>query len=354
MQNIHRITGFCSIAVCAAGVGLAQSAPTISGSVEASYNYNLTIPSDSMNNRFHSYDAHTKTFLLNNAHVDMSGSDTATGVGYDVQTDLGTDAALDASSNGNVFDLEQAYLTYTFGPAKAWGIKAGKYATYEGIEVIPGGANPEITRGFLFGMAEPFTHTGLEVSYSSSMWDFHLGVVNGWDQMTDVNVVPTGLVKLGLNFGNPLALTISGLMGPERATGQGGDLSHVKMSYDITGISHAINMVDLNFQGNYGVEQKEGFNGDDATWWGVGVQPLVHVNSMFGVGLRYELYSQDNGVNTLYLQNVTLAPTFWLTKTLTARAEYRIDFGSKDVFIDSNNNATGNQMEVAGDLIANF
>lgn len=341
--------------------------PNLAGFVELSYNRNLSIDPESTNvNAFHSYDFLANTYLLNNAHLALSGMDSGTGLGYAVEMDIGQDGALNSTFDFRLvppltpsfFSLQEAYGTYAFGPGKAWGLKAGKYATYEGIEVVEGGANPTVTRGFLFGLAEPVTQTGLEINYTASIWDLHLGAVNGWDVMFDNNWMPTFLGKLGLNLGNPLALTVSTLIGPE----QNNNVDNMRMSFDATAVNKSLPMTDLWLQVNYGMEDNVtvGTVTDDATWYGVGVQPLVHINDMFAVGLRYEYFSDPEGARTatgvedLALQNVTVAPTCWLTKNLMTRAEFRMDFANEDVFVDTDNEPSGSQIEVAADLIASF
>jgi hypothetical protein len=375
MHNQSKSAFLGAVVMSLAGAIAVQAAPSISGYVDASYNANLGTPSANTTNFFHAYDGTAKTFNLNSAHLALSGSDSASGLGYLVSSDMGSDAALNEpfAATGLV-DVQEAYLTYGFGPGKAWGLKAGKYVTYEGIEVIAAGSNPTFSRGFLYTLAEPVSHTGAEVSYAAGKVDVHVGLVNGWDQITDLNNLPTLVAKVGLNMGDPLALTLSTLIGTETA---GGNTANMRMSYDLTGVTHAIKMVDLNFQGNIGMEPKASNlpSGGDATWFGFGVQPLVHVSDMFGIGLRYEYFDDLDGARTvagagagahqgvipaalgvtpLVLQNVTLAPTFWLTKSLTARAEYRIDFADKNVFVNGNGNTSGVQMEVGGDLIASF
>jgi hypothetical protein len=357
----ERIMALGVLAIAGLAVGV-KAQPSISGSVELGYNYNLTINSDSSANLGHSYDAHSKTFTLNNAHLVVAGSDSASGLGYDVEVDAGSDAVVNSGltwgANSGIIDLQEAYATYAFGPGKVWGIKGGKFATYEGIEVIEGGANPTITRGFLYSWAEPATHTGLEVSYNGGMWDLHLGAINGWDVIPDNNVMMSYLAKFGLNLGNPLALTVSTIIGPEKA----GNADDMRMSFDVTGVTKAIPMTDLWFQGNYGMEDKGSAvtPGDDASWFGFTVQPLVHLNSWFGLGLRYEMLNDADGNRTgiaikdFSVQNFSLVPTFWLTKNLTARAEFRMDMASDKVYADSDDKPPDSQMEVAADLIAAF
>jgi hypothetical protein len=348
------------MAMCILATCTAYGAPGIRGFVDAGYNYNLTIPVDSTMNRGHSYDARSKTFTLNSAHMELMGSDSATGIGYDIQVDAGTDAIVNKSIGlgaGDGFDIQEAYLTYAFGPERAWGLKAGKFATHEGIEVIESGSNPTITRGFLFGLAECYTHTGIEVSYADKIWNAGLGLVNGWDQAVDVNTTPTFLGMFGLNLGDPLTLMVSTLIGPEAAAPTGNS-KHLRMSFDATGINKSSKMVDLNFQVNYGQEARALGDSADASWFGVGLQPLIHINDMFGIGARYEYFHDAQGVRSgfngkLDLQNISIAPTFWVNKYLTARLEYRVDIASEKVYGDAAN-PKNNQMEAAGELIAAF
>jgi hypothetical protein len=344
----------------------AHAGTAVTGSVETGYNFNFN---GKTSNIGHAYDLAARTFTLNNAHLAIGGSDSASGLGWDVESDLGTDAIM---NNGfdwhtpNIINLQEAYLTYAFGAGKAFGLKAGKYATYEGIEVIENAANPTITRGFLYTFAEPVTHTGLELSWASSKIDAHVGMINGWDNVIDNNKMMSFVGKLGVNMGDPLALTVSGIWGPEQA----GNTDNNRLSLDATGVTKVVPKVDLWFQGNYGMEDKAGLNGKDASWFGFGLQPLVHLNDMFGIGLRYEFLYDDqlsrtgstfftpatlpSGTTDLTLQNISVAPTAWLTKMLMARLEWRMDFASEKIYIDGDSKATSTQMELAGDLIASF
>ena len=338
--------------------GIWVQAANISGSVQASYNYNLTIPGDSTANVGHSYDAKSKTFTLNNAHLTINGSDTASGLGYAIGLDAGSDAMMNSTfSTGAAYllDVQEAYLTYALG-SSGLGLKAGKYVTYEGIEVVAGGANPTITRGFLFGMAECVSHTGVELSFSSGMFEGHIGAINGWDLMVDNNTMPSIMAKVGLNLGDPLMIAVSGIMGPEQTA----NTDDMRTSVDLVGVTKLIPKVDLWFQGNYGMESFDATKADSsASWLGFGVQPLVHLSEKFGLGLRYEYFSDPDGVRAILgkdinLQTFSVAPTFWITTGLTARVEFRMDMASEDIYQDSDGAATGSQMQVAADMVASF
>src|SRR5581483_11824391 len=140
---------------------------------------------------FRSFDTRTNTFLLNNAQLNIEGS--KDGIGYFTSLSYGTDASVFKSAGaGNDtslkqsggagapnFELQEAYLTYKC-PITSLQFKAGKFVTYEGIEVIAAKDDYTISRGLLFGLAEPYTHTGAEVGYAFPKYiDFWVGAVNG-------------------------------------------------------------------------------------------------------------------------------------------------------------------------------
>jgi len=355
MKHNRNILGLGIATLCLAG-GVAYAAPTITGYVDGSYNYNLD--ADAVGNLGDAYMGQTRTFNLNDAHLSIVGSDSATAVGYDIETDFGSDAQVNEPHVVvGLFDVQQAFLTYAFGPGRAWGLKAGKYDTYEGIEVTASGSNPTISRGLLFTIAEPISHTGFEINYTQGMVDAHIGLVNGWDQITDLNSTPTLLGKVGLNWGDPLVLSISGLYGEEPITPV---TRGMVTSLDLTGLTNSIKMVNLNFQANYGMQAHASAlsAGKTATWYGAGVQPLIHITSMFGAGLRYEYFDDLDAYKTgakQALNDISLVPTVWVNKYLTFRAEYRIDISNKDAFTKNGvANTAKDQQIVSGDMIATF
>jgi hypothetical protein len=329
-------------------------APKISGFLDLTYNRNLDA-SDARTNVHHSFDTQGNTFLLNAFHLAMTGAE-GDHTDYVLEVDMGTDASAITSGGvgaGDDFDVQEAYVVHRFGDGKL-GFKAGKFVTYNGIEVIESGADPTITRGYLFGLAEPYTHTGAVVTYQiSPQVDVHAGLVNGWDLFVDNNKAPTGVLKLGLNFGDPLALTVSSYLGPE----QTGNEDDVRTTLDVTGVSKAGANLDLWFQFNYGQEAKAAPSGDDASWIGFGLQPVYRLTETFSVGLRYEYFKDSDGARTATaqaLQNITITPTYSLSENLLTRAELRVDISDEEVFLDGDNAPTDQQLQIAAELIYSF
>jgi hypothetical protein len=189
--------------------------PTISGFVDTTYNYNANRPMTGLNGAF-SYNAQANNIALNNAHVAFAG-DVGGGVRYVIEVDAGLDAAVDTgafslkSSPLNLFDVQEAYGVYEVGK---FGFKFGKFVTYNGIEVIESLANPTVSRGYLFGLAEPFTHVGAVIYFKiTDALDVHLGLVNGWDQVSDVNHAKTIVAKVGFTPRDKVCCYSVGLRG---------------------------------------------------------------------------------------------------------------------------------------------
>jgi hypothetical protein len=329
--------------------------PKINGFIDFTYNRNLSAGKRAMTNLHHSFDAQANSFLLNAAHLAATGA-SGDNLSYTVEVDMGTDAAATNSGGlgaGDEMDLQEAYMVYRC-PSSKLGFKAGKFASYQGIEVIESGANPTVTRGLLFGLAEAYTHTGIAATYQlSSAVDLNAGLINGWDLFVDNNTRPTGVFKLGYSGGDKLALTLSGYLGPEKA----GNTDDTRLSLDATGITKSVKKLDLWFQGNYGKEAKAALDGGDAAWLGFGLQPLYHLSDTFCLGARYEYFKDSDGARTgqvQALQNISVAPAYCLTKNLMSRAEVRMDMSDEKVFADSDGKPTDGQLQVTAELIYSF
>ena len=148
----------------------------LSGFVDSTYGYNFNSPTESTNvGRV--FDRESNSFNLNAAKVSLQKTvDAEHPVGFRTDLYAGNDAEVIHSAglgdSSDSFDLEQAYGELNLGLSKlASGVndinfKAGKFVTLAGAEVIESKDNFNISRGFLFGYAVPFTHTGLRGTYT--------------------------------------------------------------------------------------------------------------------------------------------------------------------------------------------
>jgi len=347
----------------------ADEGPTISGFVDTTYNYNTNrSPTDT--NVAHSFDNQSNTFDLNMAELLIQGNPKGDkDVGYTFRLAYGSDAdkingvdntgaSLSTGSAG--ITVEEAFGTWR-DPGTKFGVKIGKFVTFEGIEVIESIADPTITRGLLFSFAEPFTHTGALATYQANdNLDFALGLVNGWDQVRDINHSKTIVGKATWSDGAKCGATASFLYGPEKA----GNTADNRFSFDLTGVSHHIDKLDLNAQINYGQEEKSDVTDPNKTgkWWGLGVQPVYHLDKKFFIGARLEYFITGStvqltapGAEKTNMFTVSVAPGYQVTEHFLARVEARIDHANKEIFEDKTGAAVKkSQFELAAEAIFSF
>jgi hypothetical protein len=277
----------------------------------------------------------------------------------------GADAGLPAAPSTVAYNFEvgEAYLTYKC-PKTSMQFKAGKFVTFQGIELIESKDNFTISRGLLFGLAEPFTHVGALAGYAfPKVLDVWVGVTNGWDLHTDNNIGKTFLAKVGLALNEKVSGSISMTQGAEKAN----NTNDARTSFDTTWSIKPIEKVTVALQANMGQEDKVSIadrnsdgiaDGSLGHWYGIGIQPFVSLTEKFGMGARYEWFSDLDGSRTgttQIVQNITFAPTLKITESLMFRVEYRYDWSSKQVFEGSDalvNNSTAKTL--ATQLIYKF
>ena len=310
------------------------------GLVYGSYNYNFNSP-DSGSNNMHIFDQNHNDFTMDLLQLEMS-KETESGVGFHAVLDYGETAGLIQSDWGgdlaHNFEVQQAYMTYTFGIGNGIEMKFGKFATLLGGEVIESPYNPNVSRSFMFGYAIPFTHTG--VLFSTALNDnisLTAGAVNGWDNVRDNNNGKTFLGSLGLEFGD-LAWTFNGVFGAEDD-----DSGSSKTGVFDTVLTYSpMENVDLLANFDYGTASEQ-VGGDDADWTGLsgivtlGGGLLDESLADWSFALRGEWFSDPDGYRTGIeqdLREVTGTFKWQMTENLQARLEFRHDWSNKDVFDD--------------------
>ena len=310
------------------------------GLMYGSYNYNFNSP-DSGSNNMRIFDQNHNDFTMDLLQLEVS-KETESGVGFHAVLDYGETAGLIQSDWGgdlaHNFEVQQAYMTYTFGVGNGVEMKFGKFATLLGGEVIESPYNPNVSRSFMFGYAIPFTHTG--VLFSTALNDnisLTAGVVNGWDNVRDNNNGKTFLGSLGLEFGD-LAWTFNGVFGAEDD-----DSGSSKTGVFDTVLTYSpMENVDLLANFDYGTASEQ-VGGDDADWTGLsgivtlGGGLLDEGLADWSFALRGEWFSDQDGYRTGIdqdLREVTGTFKWQMTENMQARLEFRHDWSNKKVFND--------------------
>jgi hypothetical protein len=241
-------------------------------------------------------------------------------------------------------DIQEAYLSYKIPVGTGLTIKAGKFVTLLGYEVIEGPNNLNFSRSFLFGFAIPLTHVGALASYAITDWlTVTAGPVLGWDVVDDPNdgVSWTGQIAMTPFAGVTTAFNF--ITGPEQFS-----KDHNRTVLDFVANYTGIKGLTLGFNVDWGVEENEaslrggagpGTN-TDAEWWGVAAYAAYDWTEKFRTALRGEFFQDTNGVRTLAvgpnskveLWEVTATAQYNIWKGLFSRVEYRHDMANEKVF----------------------
>jgi len=364
-QKVNSLEQKTAAAVASASPAAAASAPpmitmpTIHGFIDTTYNYNfhkvasgttvLGNPNTSTAgpNNVSAFVTKANNITFNNAQILLTGAVKDTN--YVIKLDAGTDAMVIHPTSGvpgggavtGEVDVQEAYFTTPLFNSGVT-LKLGKFVTLNGIEVIESMNDPTISRGYLFGMAEPYTNTGFLLSkplpsFLSGL-TLQAGVVNGWDTLVGNNPGETFLGGLGINYGDIATGELSVYIGPA----QTGSSSHNRSTVDLTiankPLPKLLPALTLNLQGNYGQEGKiGGVRGRVDHWYGFGVQPVYQFTDKFSLGGRIEFMENKNGSRFGTnvggkLTNFTITPSYKLNDSVTARMEYRHDMGDKSFF----------------------
>ncbi len=250
------------------------------------------------------------------------------------------------------FDVQQAYVSYNAPIGSGLQLDFGKFITHIGAEVIEGydGWNYNFSRSFLFGLAIPFTHTGLRAGYTINDMISVMGMVaNGWDNTVDNNDGKTLGAQIAITPTDNISLLLNWASGQE-AIGANG----VTFSNDTTNIFDVVldvaltsnTLAQVNF--DYGI-QANGAAGTrgDAEWWGVATIIRHDYNKWFSINLRGEFFNDMDGTRSVFgvspptgqgqeLWEITVTPEVRINQNMVVRMEYRHDESSRnEAFFDN-------------------
>ncbi len=323
----------------------------IGGMVVTSYLYDFNRP-DSDTVSLRALDKDHNTFSLDLFQLQLSREPGEDGVGFGAKLNFGKTAermASDWDGDGtignaaeeqNSIELEEAYITYNPPGAPDFQIKAGKFVTLLGAEVIESPLNFNISRSIAFGFAIPFTHTGALASYKfSDMVSLTGGIVNGWDNVIDSNDGKSFLGNLTIAPADQFTLSLNGIYGaeqPDRGDSKRGVLDVVATITPVENLTFSLNY-------DFGSETDILPNDDTAYWHAFSGIVAYDVPDVFivpvGFALRGEFFDDSDGTrlappNGGYqnVWEVTATGKIVLAEGLMLRAEYRYDSARHDQF----------------------
>ena len=348
-------------------------ATTIGGGIEGSWSrmFSSPHPGDSAP-PLRAYDS-SNGFVLNQASLYLKHQLNETIYGV-IRFDAGGNSAVNNFTSGGpkqqLFDVREAYAV---AQGSGFTFTAGKFTTYQGIEVVDGWLNPTVTRGYLYYLAEPVTHVGAKLHYTTAMYDVGVGVVNGWDTNNGVfytgdnNPMKTLIWRLAATPIPEFFAAFSGTYGVEKA----GSSNDPRLSLDLTGAVTPMPNLVINFQGNFGTEKNLDYVDPtkSASWFGFGLQPVYKMDA-FQIGARFE-FMQDKGLsrtglyssvinpadpttgalandkNKVSIWTLGIAPGYTIAQALLLRAEFRVDGANEEFLTMSQDKKTQTSLTLA-------
>lgn len=263
----------------------------------------------------------------------------------------------DDNGKAGDFDVHQAFMTYIAPAGRGLKIDVGKFTTHFGYEVIEGydGYNDNFSRSFLFGYAEPATHTGVRLSYPlSDTVGVQLHVVNGWDNVRDNNRGKSFGAQLAFTPGSRSSLYANYMVGPEQADNN----SNLRQLINFDGSFKAGDRVTLAFNIDVGREAGvpvvtstgAGTVPIDVSWKGFIGYGRFTASPRFAFIVRGEVFDDADGARTgvvQVLKELTLTPEFRLHPRFIVRGEVRRDWSDAAVFEAHAGGMTSRQTTVA-------
>ena len=252
---------------------------------------------------------------------------------------------LERSAANDVFKhIPQAYVTFKLPTPSPLVIDVGRFYSSVNTELINNNENWNYSHSWLFGSAEPYTHTGVRATLDlSKQFQLQLSVVNGWDSVLDENALKT--VNLSLYFKHPsieaprTELSLHYYGGPEAPASTHSEAW--RSLFDLS-LIHRFEKSRLSFNAVYGLD---GVGGKRVQWYGAALQGQLDVTDWLRLAMRLEYFGDPDGVRTaltyggglvpvtdLGLTGFTFTVGFPIAKRAEIRLEARHDYASQLIF----------------------
>lgn len=335
--------------------GLEDTGITIGGRVQGSYTYGFNSPlNNTLTGRYFDFEHEDLTLNQVGFIVDRQIDSSKFDVGGRVEWIWGGDSRLIHAlglfdhygvNDGpdNQWDPYQAYVDVSVGGG--WSVRAGKFGTIAGYEVIDPTGNDLYSHTFFFAYGAPFTHTGVLIKNKvNDELDITFGATRGWDTSLEDN--NGTLDYMGqLHYKLPDAtqeVFLNVIAGPE----QTGDNDNWRTLINLVYVRTLGDDLKLVFDGSWAYEANSqgSAEGSDAQWWGAAGYLVKRLDPHVAVVGRVEYFNDQDGARltgsvggtslyagTLGLQ-ITPFPDDPYAKFLTIRPEIRADYSEKRFF----------------------
>ena len=269
-------------------------------------------------------------------------------------------------------------------------IKGGRFYTLAGYEVVPATGRPLLSVPYMFNYGQPFTHSGMvSTLHLTDKINIYNGIINGWDRQFDKRLTwgyiggfawtsqddKTTLATTFISGPNQFPIFLPAGQNPLYPTGvvpppaqfagkrNPGYNSNQRFLFT-TVLTHKwsdkltqVLEVDQAWETNvpFALGNNDGFNRQNAQWYGFGNWFLYTFNEKLTGVWRSEIFRDNNGVRTGFSGNFsefTLGLIYKPKSYLWVRPEARYDFANEA--IPYNGGTRTSQLTLGFDIILLF
>jgi 2-keto-3-deoxy-6-phosphogluconate aldolase len=236
------------------------------------------------------------------------------------------------------FMIKQLYVTYDFTPS--FKVTAGSFTTHLGYELLDAVDNKNYSMSYAFTCG-PFFNTGVKAQYTSGKYSFMLGVSNP----TDFKTAAEAGSKQKTIFGQ---VAYTGTTGSAYFNFTSGSMNPVdsknRTQFDFVGTKKLSDKLSLSFNGTYAIVKDDFDSNLDGDWFALVGYANYALKPKLNLAYRLEYFDDKDAVLGIVSNGNVLGNTLSLNfkeGNFTFIPEFRYDFASEDIFVDSNESPTG-------------
>lgn len=353
------------------------------GYVDASYTQNFKSPKNAGANAndLRIFDGDSNSFRPNMAQLvfekeGTNGTNAADRAGFRIKLDMGEDAQFTGGRTGDDIDFQEMYVQYVAPIGNGLDIRIGRMNALVGYEVIESPLNANYSRSWLFGLGQPFTTTGIRLSYAiNENLSVSVGAINSFTGLTEDNNSAKSVEGLvAFKPTDQIGLNIYGFFGRESSNTAPGAGNRVLIGSYVT--FQATEQLGFVVEGYYANQENASLisSGHNARWNGVAGYAIYDFNEQWGLRFRGEVFEDAGGDQTclgtagsggnanVCRVSAPIAQTLWEntmtlqykpTPSLITRLEFRYDKSNQNVFSDGRS-PINNQQTLAVEAIFLF
>lgn len=377
----------------------------LGGYLDVSYTYNFNNPDEGTNSiggRAFSTDDDEIQLNAFQLYIDRLPEDVEeAGFRFDILAGEDASAIGDLWGSDDDISIYQAFISYIAPMGNGLTIDLGRFATWHGYEAIESPANDQFSRSLLFTYMQPYTHTGIRLTYPiNDQWEISGGLTQGWDVVDDNNDSWTfhGAVRWmpmeNVYIQNSVAygpenrnLNVTSLAPNTDFDGDGDYDEYVGFSeeedgdytflYDLVATWQIDESWTVGANFDYMTTEDalivDGGKANDVDAWGIGGYARYDVNEDMYIALRGEWIDADEGFGVYNRETgpghtadvveqgilaedsnmweITVTLGYTITDGLLTRIEYRHDDADSDAFMDEDDDVTDTQDTLALEVI---